>query len=691
MANDNGDNKELKYNRPLLYGWVDLGLPAVLNDALSEQQLLYRLFSSLAYVNDKMKELYEFVNNFVLNIDVEGDVNKWMEQAIQDGTIASLINMDILNNKVQKKHTLNSLFFQKSDVTDDQITPADITEEMYQNWLKEYDSLHYVPGGNFTQIAELGNVTSGKIGNGVIYNAGTVATYPNNIIEDLNNQSIIVNHMEYSGSRVKPQIAVSTVIHDDEGANSLLTRGAGIYSYVEQNGKNTRQAPKAIMGVSVNGAGGDNDSTGVVGYSYKRNIPEDAENGVSAGVGDCAGAGGACWQYSEQTGLAIGGEFSCHQQVPGTTANNGATNHNKSTAMHISTNSLGSPCANGIIFDSGGLVADHYGFWNAMCFAGSTWAHDGEGPGIEGTTLLNFSSATTNFPDIAFKMGNAREHFSRESGNIRVKCDGFDLFRRGYTNVGLRMIGTTPFIGFYNGTVDADGTSQTTPKASITCTQTGSISIRSYNTDSEHPDISAGVVISKLKNAFYPTDNGTWDLGINNYVWRNVYAINGTIQTSDKRKKTKINNIDDDVLDAWEKVEEKRFKFKSAVKEKGDKKARTHFGYIAQDIIQCFKCCGLDAFDYGIVCTMTNEKKDAVYIDNKVIDKPAVLSDEGDVIEEEKFHYEKQLIEEAKEAEEVYAIRYDEVEILNVAVIKRKLNRIEKLLTKVSDDDILKV
>ncbi len=74
------------------------------------------------------------------------------------------------------------------------------------------------------------------------------------------------------------------------------------------------------------------------------------------------------------------------------------------------------------------------------------------------------------------------------------------------------------------------------------------------------------------------------------------------IQTSsDERLKTPIENVPDNVLDAWGKVNFGQFKFLSDVDTKGDK-ARYHLGLIAQRVKAVFDAEGLDACKYGILC-----------------------------------------------------------------------------------------
>ena len=101
--------------------------------------------------------------------------------------------------------------------------------------------------------------------------------------------------------------------------------------------------------------------------------------------------------------------------------------------------------------------------------------------------------------------------------------------------------------------------------------------------------------------ACYPSKNNALSSGTTTHRWKAVYAVNGTIQTSDENLKEEIGEIPEAVFKAWEKVKFVQYKFKDAVKEKGEK-ARYHIGLIAQRIVAAFKTEGLDAFDFGLVC-----------------------------------------------------------------------------------------
>jgi len=101
------------------------------------------------------------------------------------------------------------------------------------------------------------------------------------------------------------------------------------------------------------------------------------------------------------------------------------------------------------------------------------------------------------------------------------------------------------------------------------------------------------------------TDDTT-DLGASSVRFDDVYATNGTIQTSDQNEKQDIAEL----TDAEQRVAVaakgllRKFRWKDAVAEKGNE-ARTHFGIIAQDLQAAFAAEGLDAGDYAMFISST--------------------------------------------------------------------------------------
>ena len=108
-----------------------------------------------------------------------------------------------------------------------------------------------------------------------------------------------------------------------------------------------------------------------------------------------------------------------------------------------------------------------------------------------------------------------------------------------------------------------------------------------------------------------PRDNGAdidnaVDLGAGSFRFDDLYATNGTIQTSDRNEKQDIAELSE----AEQRVAVaakgllRKFRWKSAVEAKGDE-ARTHFGIIAQDLQAAFAAEGLDAGDYAMFISST--------------------------------------------------------------------------------------
>jgi hypothetical protein len=101
------------------------------------------------------------------------------------------------------------------------------------------------------------------------------------------------------------------------------------------------------------------------------------------------------------------------------------------------------------------------------------------------------------------------------------------------------------------------------------------------------------------------TDNAV-DFGDSTYRFKDIYATNGTIQTSDRNEKQDIAELSD----AEQRVAVackgllRKFRWKDSVAEKGDD-ARIHFGIIAQDLQAAFAAEGLDAGDYAMFISTT--------------------------------------------------------------------------------------
>jgi len=106
-------------------------------------------------------------------------------------------------------------------------------------------------------------------------------------------------------------------------------------------------------------------------------------------------------------------------------------------------------------------------------------------------------------------------------------------------------------------------------------------------------------------SALSRSDN-TISLGDNSFRFDDIFATNGTIQTSDRNEKQDIASLTSAEMLVAKRISAlfKTFRWKDKVAEKGDN-ARTHTGIIAQDVQSAFTDEGLDAGDYSLFISST--------------------------------------------------------------------------------------
>ena len=105
-----------------------------------------------------------------------------------------------------------------------------------------------------------------------------------------------------------------------------------------------------------------------------------------------------------------------------------------------------------------------------------------------------------------------------------------------------------------------------------------------------------GTILSVMQyGSIIPKDNAA-DIGHASFRFKNIYAVNGVIQTSDANSKT-------DIIDILEVEKQVALELKSLIKRfkyvGGD---RLHFGVIAQEVEAVFTKHGLNVFEYGLLC-----------------------------------------------------------------------------------------
>ena len=124
-------------------------------------------------------------------------------------------------------------------------------------------------------------------------------------------------------------------------------------------------------------------------------------------------------------------------------------------------------------------------------------------------------------------------------------------------------------------------------------------------------DVNGGGLYFTSDKKILPTVSGslsdnTVDIGKATQRFDDIYATNGTIQTSDRNEKQDIASLTATEMLVGKRISAlfKTFRWKDSVAEKGEN-ARTHTGVIAQDVQAAFTAEGLDAGDYALFISST--------------------------------------------------------------------------------------
>lgn len=91
----------------------------------------------------------------------------------------------------------------------------------------------------------------------------------------------------------------------------------------------------------------------------------------------------------------------------------------------------------------------------------------------------------------------------------------------------------------------------------------------------------------------YPYGDTYLDLGLSNHRWDNIYAQNGTIQTSDRKDKKGIKDLPKKAIEFIKGLKPKSFQMRKG------KSGRRHWGFIAQEVEECMEAAGITSEDFA--------------------------------------------------------------------------------------------
>ena len=165
-------------------------------------------------------------------------------------------------------------------------------------------------------------------------------------------------------------------------------------------------------------------------------------------------------------------------------------------------------------------------------------------------------------------------------------------------------------------------------------------------------------LLSENSMQLFPGADNTCNFGLGSYRWKNIYAGNGTIQTSDRTKKTNIADLETEKAKSFVMgLKPSTYKFIDGTSD------RTHYGLVAQDVEELMESLDMSSKDF------------AGFIKSPRQVMVEVEGENGEMTSE---------LQEV-EGEYDYSLRYDEFIAPLIKMVQMQQAEIDTLKTEISE------
>lgn len=201
----------------------------------------------------------------------------------------------------------------------------------------------------------------------------------------------------------------------------------------------------------------------------------------------------------------------------------------------------------------------------------------------------------------------------------------------------IELVRGTPYIDFRHGSSSADYTQRI-------ITSDGGLLI--YGTTNTY--------VAVMSDRFRSGGNDVHYLGDASNKWKAVYAVSGSIQTSDRTQKKNIESIDDRYVALFDKLQPVTFEFNDVESD------RVHIGFISQDVKEAMDEVGLTDLDFAGYCR--DIKTETVDVEDPETGETSKV--------------ERQVLDENGDPAYLYSLRYSEFIALNSKMIQMNRQKI---------------